>query len=153
MDLAGKVAFVTGGSGDIGRAIAEAFSAAGAQILITGKSEQDVETCTADLPPSSTIKARAMDVTSPAEIAGILRQLGRLDVLVNAAGTIQRAGREFEPEGFAEVIDVNLVGTMRVSTAASELLFASRGCIIVRWSVTRCFVSMTIAPPTNTAEL
>jgi NAD(P)-dependent dehydrogenase (short-subunit alcohol dehydrogenase family) len=121
---------VTGGTSGIGRAIAEAFAGAGDRVLITGKSEQEVEACAADLPPAWAIEAHAMDITSPAEIAGVLRQLSRLDVLINAAGTIHRAGREFEPEGFAEVIDVNLVGTMRVSTAASELLFASRGGII-----------------------
>jgi NAD(P)-dependent dehydrogenase (short-subunit alcohol dehydrogenase family) len=51
-------------------------------------------------------------------------------VLVNAAGCILRGGREFDPEGFAEVVDVNLAGTMRVCTAARELLFGSRGCVI-----------------------
>jgi len=52
-----------------------------------------------------------------------------LDVLVNCAGVIRR-NAEHEPEVFADVIDINLNGSMRVCTAAREKLKQRKGCII-----------------------
>lgn len=120
---------VTGGTSGIGRAIAEAFAGVCARVVVTGRSEDEVAGFLA-AGRRSEILARRMDVTDTAAIAAVLGDCERLDVLVNAAGTILRDGREFDPEGFEAVIDVNLVGTMRVCAAASELLFASRGCVI-----------------------
>ena len=65
----------------------------------------------------------------------MVARLGRLDVLVNAAGMILRGGLEFEPAGFQRVVDVNLAGTMRLETrdapprtiAAGELALVPRG--------------------------
>jgi len=118
---------VTGGISGIGRAIAEAFAAEGCRVTVTGKTREEVEQ--AQLYRDN-VRSFALDNTKPAEIADVLTTLDRLDVLVNAAGTILRDGQEFEAESFANVIDVNLNGTMRLCYAARELLFASRGCII-----------------------
>ena len=121
---------VTGGTSGIGRAIAEAFVAAGCTVTVTGKSEQEASNFAMAAAPGRAFRARAMDVTDRDQVAAVLAELSRLDVLVNAAGTIFREGREFDPESFQAVVDVNLVGTMRVCSAAKELLFASRGCVI-----------------------
>ena len=118
---------VTGGTSGIGRAIAEAFAASGCRVLITGRTSEEVERAA---PLAENLYARTLDVTKPEEIAASVETLGRLDVLVNAAGMILREGREFDPANFAHVVDVNLSGTMRMCTAARELLFASRGCVI-----------------------
>ena len=53
-----------------------------------------------------------------------------MDVIVNAAGILLRDGKEHDPDDFARVVDVNLLGTMRVCFAAQSCLFASRGCVI-----------------------
>jgi NAD(P)-dependent dehydrogenase (short-subunit alcohol dehydrogenase family) len=50
-------------------------------------------------------------------------------VLVNCAGVIRR-GAEHDPAVFAEVLDINLSGTMRACTAARPLLAARGGCIV-----------------------
>jgi len=55
--------------------------------------------------------------------------IDRLDVLINAAGIISRF-KEFEIETFSQVIDVNLIGTMRLCSAARDLLSKSSGSII-----------------------
>jgi NAD(P)-dependent dehydrogenase (short-subunit alcohol dehydrogenase family) len=52
-----------------------------------------------------------------------------LDVLVNCAGIIRRV-EEHDPEIFAQVIDINLTGTMRACSAARPALARRRGCII-----------------------
>ena len=124
-----RTVLVTGGTSGIGRAIAEAFAADGARVVVTGKSEGEVAEFLAGTERKE-IVARQMDVADTAQIAAVLREFKQLDVVVNAAGTILRDGRELEPKGFEAVVEVNLVGTMRVCSAASELLFASRGCVI-----------------------
>ncbi len=70
-----------------------------------------------------------LDVTDPASIAALVGQLDRLDVLVNAAGLIRR-GDEYDPEIFARVIDVNLIGAMRVTIACRPLLAATKGSVV-----------------------
>ena len=80
--------------------------------------------------PAPGIEARPLDVTDDAAAKAIVAGLGSLDGLVNCAGTIQRAGAEFEIEGFRRTIEVNLVGTMRMCLAAKPLLAAAKGAIV-----------------------
>jgi NAD(P)-dependent dehydrogenase (short-subunit alcohol dehydrogenase family) len=121
---------VTGGTGGIGRAIAEAFAAENCDVVVTGKSQREAEAFRDQKRPDLSIEARALDVASAAEVAALMGTFDRLDVLVNAAGVILRGGREFDPEDFATVVDVNLIGTMRVCAAAKDLLLAGHGCVI-----------------------
>lgn len=118
---------VIGGISGIGRAIAEAFAAEGCRVTVTGRTREEVEQ--AQLFRDG-VQAYALDNTNTDEIAAVTATLDRLDVLVNAAGTIMREGQEFDSEKFAQVVDVNLNGTMRMCLAAREMLFAARGCII-----------------------
>jgi NAD(P)-dependent dehydrogenase (short-subunit alcohol dehydrogenase family) len=62
-------------------------------------------------------------------VAGLFAALDGLDVLVNCAGIIRREA-EHDPAVFAQVIDVNLNGTMRTCAAARPLLAATRGSIV-----------------------
>jgi 2-dehydro-3-deoxy-D-gluconate 5-dehydrogenase len=118
---------ITGGTSGIGGAIAEAFAEEGCRVTVTGKTREEVEQA---LLFRENVRAFALDVARPDEIAAVIAPLDRLDVLVNAAGMILRDGQEFDPGNFARVVDVNLNGTMRICAAARELLFASRGCVI-----------------------
>ncbi|HEX5106357.1 MAG TPA: SDR family oxidoreductase [Pirellulaceae bacterium] len=128
--MAQQHVLVTGGTSGIGRAIAEAFAREQSLVTVTGRTDRDVTNFLAHPRTEIEISARRMDVTEASDIAAVFRGQDRLDVLINAAGTILREGRELEPDGFEAVVDVNLVGTMRVCTAACELLFTSSGCVI-----------------------
>ena len=112
---------VSGGTSGIGHAIATAFARAGAEVVAAG------------LPGPAQLQAglsvEPLDVTDAAQIAALVARLDRLDVLVNAAGVIRR-GAEHDPEVFAQVIDINLNGAMRLASAARPLLAASRGCVV-----------------------
>lgn len=120
-------ALITGGTRGIGFGIAQAFLDAGYTVTATGVSADEVSAC----PARDGLDARVLDVTDGAAIAALIGSLPRLDVLVNCAGIIIREGREFEPDTFAKVIDVNLNGTMRMCAAARQKLAASgRGAII-----------------------
>jgi NAD(P)-dependent dehydrogenase (short-subunit alcohol dehydrogenase family) len=71
----------------------------------------------------------ALDVRDGAAIERALGALPRLDVVVNAAGIIRRDA-EHDPETFAEVLAVNLAGTMRVCAAAKAQLVDAGGCVV-----------------------
>jgi len=62
-------------------------------------------------------------------VQALVAALGPLDVVVNCAGVIRR-GAEHDPVAFADTVDINLTGTMRVCAAARPALAARRGCII-----------------------
>jgi NAD(P)-dependent dehydrogenase (short-subunit alcohol dehydrogenase family) len=121
-----KQALITGGARGIGWGVAEAMLAAGYAVTVTGLTEQEV----AAVPLREYLTPVELDVTDDAGIAACIAGLPRLDALVNCAGTILREGREFTMEGFQQVIDVNLTGTMRMCVAAKPLLEREGGTIV-----------------------
>jgi NAD(P)-dependent dehydrogenase (short-subunit alcohol dehydrogenase family) len=123
-----KQVFVCGGTSGIGRAIALAFAAAGHQVLATGVVQSEIDA--AALQAHDAIRTAVLDVRSSEQVARLMESLPRLDVLVNCAGIIRRGGAEHDPAAFAEVLDVNLTGAMRLCAAARPLLQESGGCVL-----------------------
>lgn len=123
--LEGKVAFVTGGLSGIGAAIANGLAKLGATTVAAG------------LPPpegapdtlAAGIRRVTLDVRSSDDVGAAMQAFERLDIVVNCAGVISRV-EEHRIEVFERVMDINLNGTMRVCSAARELLKASSGCIV-----------------------
>lgn len=128
MDEDRRRVLVSGGTSGIGAAIARAFAAAGAEVHATGATEAEAQAARAR-DDMADVVCRTLDVCDSEAVARDLHALGELDVLVNCAGIIRR-GAELEPEVFAQVVDVNLNGTMRVCAAARAGLKARRGCIV-----------------------
>jgi NAD(P)-dependent dehydrogenase (short-subunit alcohol dehydrogenase family) len=124
-----RTVLVTGGTSGIGRAIAEAFAADGCFVYAAARSHEEIEQAS---PFPEGIRSLAFDVTRHTSVLDVQDSFyeGRLDVLVNAAGTILRNGEEFDPANFEHVIDVNLHGTMRMCVAFKDLLAQHRGCVI-----------------------
>lgn len=116
-----KPVLVIGGTSGIGRAIAIAFREAGADVIAAGlRSAEGVP---------SAIRTEILDVTDAVAIEKLIARISTLDVLVNAAGIIRR-DEEFDPAVFAQVLDVNLTGTMRACVASKEKLRETHGCIV-----------------------
>ena len=127
---------VTGGTSGIGQAIAFAMAEQGCHVVATGLTKKEVHLCREQWkerqrpagPPR--LKTAMLDVTNSRAVDRLVGLFARLDIVVNCAGTIRRGGAEHDPAVFREVLDVNLVGTMRVSSAALPLLKESRGCVL-----------------------
>jgi len=125
-DLAGQAAFLPGGYGGIGEAIAWMLGLAGARLLIGGRSLDKADALAASL-RSAGIEARgvALDVNSVADIRratdATMDAFGRLDILVNCVG-IQReeALLDVTEEAYDDVYRVNLKAAMFVAQAAAK---------------------------------
>jgi NAD(P)-dependent dehydrogenase (short-subunit alcohol dehydrogenase family) len=120
----GRVVLVVGGTGGIGGSVAEHFGRLGAYVVAAGLPGKS------PLPRDTSIaKVVELDLARPDDVETLISAHDQLDVLVNCAGMIRRR-LEYQPEVFAQVIDVNLTGTMRACVAAHPLLASAGGCII-----------------------
>ncbi len=115
------LAVVSGAAGGIGRALAEGFAAAGYDVTGVDRAPEGWAT------PG--FRYVSLDITDSEAVAAFGPSLDRLHVLINAAGIIRRVA-EFEIETFEAVLDVNLTGTMRLSTACRPALAKEGGAII-----------------------
>lgn len=125
---AGKRVLVTGGTSGIGAGLACGFIEAGAEVVVTGVTDTEVEAA-ASHPVLGRASAHRLDVRDSDGIGVLAGSLGGLDVLVNCAGVIRR-GEELEPDTFQSVVDINLNGAMRMCAAARPLLARSGGAIV-----------------------
>lgn len=133
--FAGRHVLVTGGTSGIGLGVAQAFLAEGAIVTATGVSRDEVDAAAQGTPG---LRTTLLDVRSAAEIGNLVGSLPVLHHVVNCAGVIKR-GAEHDPEVFAEVVDVNLTGTMRICAAARAKLADSKGTIVNTASVLSFF--------------
>ena len=137
--LAGDVALVTGGGTGLGRAIALALAAHGADVAVTelpGKTELAESAAEEIRALGRRAAAVPLDVTDLGSVGrlvpSVLDALGRLDVLVNNAGlNIQRHALEVSEEDWDRVLDVNLKGLFFCSQAAGRHMVKSGGGRIV----------------------
>jgi 2-deoxy-D-gluconate 3-dehydrogenase len=134
-DLTGRTAMVTGANAGIGRAIALALAAAGADLVAVGRSS-----CQAVAAEARAIGRRAvplhadLSTIAPVErlIADAAVALGPVDILVNNAGIIRRSDAvDFSERDWDEVIDTNLKSAFFLAQAAGRAMIARGGGKIV----------------------
>ncbi len=136
-DLQGRVAVVTGGNGGIGLGMARGLAAAGAAVVVAGRSRDKSLKAVREL---KGLGARALavevDVTEEASVEGLIRRtvesLGRVDVLVNNAGTnVRKQPHEYTLAEWRLVLDTNLTSAFLASRAAYPVMKAQGGGKII----------------------
>lgn len=137
MDFSGAAVLVTGGTSGIGAAVARAFGAAGAAVLLSGRDDERGSKVAADIASDGgTAEFLAADITGKGAcdrlVDAILERFKRLDVLVNNAGIIHRADAEETTDAiWNETIAVNLTAAFRMSRAAIPAIRRQGGGAIV----------------------
>jgi NAD(P)-dependent dehydrogenase (short-subunit alcohol dehydrogenase family) len=136
--LDGKAALVTGGTRGIGRAIAEAFAAAGAGVCVLARKPEELEETAAALTalgaPVTTVAGSAGDPDAiDRAVAACIKDLGGLDVLVNNAATNPAFGPMIETEAWAirKVLEVNVEGALLLAQASYRAWMAEHGGVIL----------------------
>ena len=128
VDLTGRVAIVTGAGRGLGRTMARALAAAGADLMLASRTEEELLTLQAEIQEiGRKAEFHCTDVTDEDSCAGLvsetLKKLGRLDILVNNAGiNIRKPVLELPFEEFERVQKTNLGGYFLCAKAAGAHL-------------------------------
>jgi NAD(P)-dependent dehydrogenase (short-subunit alcohol dehydrogenase family) len=130
MKLQGKVAIVTGGARGIGRAIAERYADEGARVVVADVLETEAETLAATIGRGAI--GLGLDVTRQesidAMVAAVVRDAGRIDVLVNNAGVFDMAPLlDVTRASFARVFSVNVEGLLFTLQACARQMVKQGG--------------------------
>jgi 3-oxoacyl-[acyl-carrier protein] reductase len=129
-DLTGMTALVTGASGGIGSAIAQALAAQGARLAVSGSNADKLNAFRDSLGddhvalPCDLGDAAAVDALVPAAVEALG---GRLDILVNNAGvTRDNLILRMKDEEWSDVIRINLEANFRLARAAAKVMMKAR---------------------------
>jgi 2-deoxy-D-gluconate 3-dehydrogenase len=123
-DLRGRVAIVTGGNGGIGLGMAQGLAEAGADVVLAGRNADKAEAALASLAAhGGRSRFLAVDVTNAEAcrdmVGETLAEFGRLDILINNAGTsIRKMPQDYTEAEWHLVMDTNLTGAFLCAQAA-----------------------------------
>ena len=138
--LEGKVVLITGSSKGLGRALAHAFADAGASVVLNARGAAALEAAHRELEAKGApVLAVRADATQPDEIGRLvdaaLSRFGRIDVLINNAGTLGPSPRpavsECAAAELAEIFRANVIGPVLVTQAVLPHLSAQGGGSII----------------------
>lgn len=130
--LDGKVALVTGGGQGLGLEIARALAAAGALVMVNGRSHEKLERAAAAIESGGgRARALAFDIAdesaAEAAFASIRDTHGRLDILVNNVGIRDRRGLfDFDKDSVRRLVDVDLIAPFDLCQKAARLMVERR---------------------------
>lgn len=155
MKTSGNTILVTGGGTGIGRALAQAWHAAGNVVIVTGRTRESLEETVAG---REGLHAMPLDVTDPAAIAAfaeeVVARFPALNVLVNNAGIMRfetlGTGRDL---GDAEAtIVTNLLGPIRMTDALVDHLATQADAAIINVTSGLAFVPLVATPTYNATK-
>lgn len=141
MDFTGKVVLITGASSGIGAGAAKYLASLGATLALTGRNIDNLQAVVAEI--NSTVEPLLIvaDVTLAEDATRIVDEtvakFGRIDVLVNSAGILERGSIETtNVEQYDRVMDINMRSVYQLTILAVPHLIATKGNIINVSSVT-----------------
>ena len=128
IDLDGRVAVITGGSGGIGMATAERMLASGARVALWDRDPEALDAARERFPGACCFVVDVTDEDSvePAA-AATFEAVGRIDILVNAAGVTAPKATilDTQLDSWRRIVDINLTGTFLTSRAVGRRMVAA----------------------------
>jgi NAD(P)-dependent dehydrogenase (short-subunit alcohol dehydrogenase family) len=130
IDLAGRVAFVTGASSGLGAQFAKTLAAAGAGVVLAARRVERLKTLRAEIESlGGDAHVVALDVTDPTSIrAAVARaetEMGAIDILINNSGvSVTQKLTDVTPEDFDHVMDTNARGAFFVAQEVAKRMIA-----------------------------
>lgn len=147
-DYSGKTVFVAGGTSGINLGIANGFAAAGAKVFVLSRKPDKVDAAVLELARhGNPVAGRPADVRDSEAVAAALAEcadkFGQIDVLVSgAAGNFPAQAKDISSNGFRSVLEIDVLGTHHVMTAALPHL-KQPGASIINISAPQAFNAMT----------
>jgi NAD(P)-dependent dehydrogenase (short-subunit alcohol dehydrogenase family) len=146
--LEGQVAIVTGGSKGIGRAIAEAFAAAGASVVVTARGQDAIdETVSAIVGAGGQAAGFSADATDAEAMQAVVDRtvatFGAVDVLVNNAGAapFMSTIEAIRPEGFEKYFRINFWSAVNGTRAVAPVMMANRSGTVLNLASVAAFIA------------
>jgi len=147
-DLTGRVAVVVGGTSGIGKTLALGFAGSGADVVVTGRRENLIDEVAGAIEAKGRRTVRkTSDASNRASLDEfrdeVLSKLGRVDILLNAAGqTFRKPTVQVTDEEWSRLLDINLTGTLRACQSFYEPLRASGQGRVINIASLSSFVSL-----------
>ena len=137
MRLKDKVAIVTGASSEIGVSILKRLVEEGAKVVLLGRNLNSLEKARSEVPDKDATVAISCDITNESQViqtmGQILNNYGKVDILVNSAGTINDPihFHEMSESEIMRLIDVNMLGVFKMTKAVLPSMRENKsGCIV-----------------------
>lgn len=142
-DLTGKVALVVGGGGGIGKAQALGLADAGADVAVASRNLGHLEDVAGEIAAkgrkSLPVTVDVVDEKSVVKMVdSVLKEFGRIDILVNAHGiSIRKPAETFPVDDWQQVMDINTRGTFLCCQAVGRVMIRQKGGRIINLSSVR----------------
>lgn len=150
MNMTGNTILITGGASGIGRALAEAFHAAGNKVVISGRRQSALDEVVAANPGIEAIQGDLADAAGVQTFAAeVLTRFPSLNVVINNAGIMKDETIPDAPAYLAvaeETIATNLLGPIRLTAALLPHLLKQQASAILTVSSGLAFVAMAVTP-------
>jgi NAD(P)-dependent dehydrogenase (short-subunit alcohol dehydrogenase family) len=132
LSLEGKRALVFGGTSGLGKSIAMGFAEAGADVVPVGRRAEEVRRTAEEIRKlgKNALELKA-DITRRVDVGGVIEHImaewGRIDILVNSAGTAKRVpSLELDDQDWDRIMDINLRGTWHTCQMVGRVMKEQR---------------------------
>jgi NAD(P)-dependent dehydrogenase (short-subunit alcohol dehydrogenase family) len=147
-DLTGKTAVVVGGTSGIGLAMALGLADAGADVMASSRRAEQVEEAAAAIEAKGRRTLRlTSDVADRSTLQalhdGVIKEFGKVDILINCAGKIKRAATlDFPEDEWQSIMDTNVTGTLRACQIFGKSMLEKGYGRIINIASLNTFVSL-----------